>query len=79
MNEINTCVVHVLHSVSHLLCAMLVLDSTMSSTLNSMFVIPVSAREECAIVAHRGVGVMKFITINFHVHKYHGCLMNIYE
>ena len=73
MNENNA---HVLHSVSHLLCAMLALGSATCSTLNSMFITLVSAREECAIVTQRG-GAIKFIMRNFHVCEYHKFLMNI--
>ena len=42
MNENDACVPHVLHSISHLLCAVLVLGSAMCNTENSMFVTPVS-------------------------------------
>ena len=59
----NTLVPHVIHSVSHLLCAVLALGSVTWNTKNSMFVTPVRARVTHAIVAHAGVG----ITPNFRV------------
>ena len=56
MNEIDARVPQVLHSVSHLFCAVLVLGSAMYNTLNSMFVTPVSARKEHTIIMCGGVG-----------------------
>ena len=47
----------VLHSVSHLLCAVLALGSATCNTKNSMFVTPVSTRVARAIVARTGVGI----------------------
>ena len=44
MNEINTLVPYILHSISHLLCVVLALGSATCNTENSMFVIPGSAR-----------------------------------
>ena len=56
-------VLRVLYSVSHLLCAVLVLGSATYNMKNSMFVTPASAHVALTIVVRTGVG----ITCNFRV------------
>ena len=56
MNKISVCVPHILHSISHLLCAVLAFGSAMCNMENSMLVTPGSACVVHVIVAHRGVG-----------------------
>ena len=45
-----------LNSISHLLCAMLVLGSARCNTENSVLITPVSASVACTVIACRGVG-----------------------
>ena len=51
MDEIDACI---LHSISHLLGAMLALGSATCKTKNSMLVKPINTRVVHAIIAHRG-------------------------
>ena len=55
VNEIDARVPRVLYSISHLLCAVLVLGSATCNTENSMFVTPISSCVACTIVVHGGV------------------------
>ena len=63
MDKIDARIPCVLHSISHLLYALLAVGSAMCDMKNSMFITPVSAHVARAIVARAGVG----ITRNFRV------------
>ena len=56
MNEISARIPRVLHSISHLLCAVLTFGSATCNTENSMFVTPSSACVAHIIVVCGGVG-----------------------
>ena len=56
---LNVHISRVLHRVSHLLCAVLVLGSAMYNMKNLMFVTLASARMAHAIVSHAGVGIAR--------------------
>ena len=60
---IDACIPRLLHRISHLLCAVLVLGSATCNMENSMFVPPVSACVACTIVTCGGVGRLNTLRV----------------
>ena len=58
---------YILHSMSHLLCAMLALGSAMCNTLDSRLITPIKCMQSIHYCRVQRGGVMKCITYNFHM------------